>query len=238
MNNEREIEFRTETLCGSSSELVLLSGNEVELFTRSQLMVNKARLMNDNEVTVVCQVSLGWLFNVNISFDFLSLLKINFDGEESEKIVSTKQNQLEQMLQDKTFTDVKIITPEGNVIKAHKFVLARSPVFLAMFKSEMKEKQSSEVHVKNFNYHEMRDMIQFMYTDKVEHLDSIAAELLGVADYYDLPELKQICLKWLQENVNLTNFAQTLFTAERFQIQSLREAVLRFVVTWVLVVMF
>lgn len=138
---------------------------------------------------------------------------------------------LEDILRDKIFTDVKIITVDSNVIEAHKFVLARSPVFQAMFKNEMKEKKSGEVHVKNFNYQTMISVIRFMYTDKVEDLKFVANELLNAADYYDLPELKETCITWLQHNISIHNFVQALLTAERFAIRTLRDAALRFVVT-------
>lgn len=109
-------------------------------------------------------------------------------------------------------------------------MLGRSPVFRAMFMNEMKEKQSGEVIVKNFKHCIMLELLNFIYTDKVQDLDSVAGELLIAADFYDLPELKEICIHSLERHVNFNNFAHSLFVAERFQIISIREAVLKFVI--------
>lgn len=134
------------------------------------------------------------------------------------------------MFLDEILTDVVIKTSGGKIIQAHKCVLARSPVFCAMFQNETLEKQKSEVHVKDIEHSVMKEVIRFMYTDKVDMLDPIAGELLIAADYYDLPELKGICLKSLESNVNLNNFVYSLQISEKFEIKTLKDAVLKFVV--------
>lgn len=134
------------------------------------------------------------------------------------------------MLRDPILADVTIVTSDLMTIRAHKMILVRSPVFRAMFTNEMKEKINNEVVVKNFKHDIMQELLKYIYTDKVGDLRLIAGDLLVAADYYDLPELKKICIKALEENVNTSNFAHSLFVAERLQIISIREAVLKFVI--------
>lgn len=56
MSTDRPNDFKTQTFHASSSDLVLLAGNEVELLTRNQLKANRASLIVDGAITVVCHV--------------------------------------------------------------------------------------------------------------------------------------------------------------------------------------
>lgn len=145
-------------------------------------------------------------------------------------MVPSNITHIERMFCDGILTDVVITTPGDGIIRAHKCVLARSPVFYAMFQNETLEKQKSEVHVNNIEHSVMKELVRFMYTDKVESLDLIAGDLLIAADYYDLPELKRICLKSLESNIDLNNFVYSLHISEKLEIKSLQDAVLKFVV--------
>lgn len=164
-----------------------------------------------------------------ISLNFY-YFKINFKDADGIEETPASLTYAERMFFDKILTDVKIVTADDKTILAHKCVLARSPVFLAMFQNEMIEKQQGEVHVKNIKHRVMKEMIYFMYTSKVHELDSIAGDLVVAADYYDLPDLKEIAIKSLEGNINLENFAHSLYIAERFELKSLKETVLRYVV--------
>lgn len=137
---------------------------------------------------------------------------------------------MERVFGDGILSDVTIATLDGEIIQAHKCMLARSPVFYAMIQHKMLEKQNSEVQVNDVRHEVMKEMIRFMYTDKAEKLDSIAGELLIAADRYDLPDLKKMCLKSLESNVNLNNFANSLHVSEKLKIKSLKDAVLKFVI--------
>jgi speckle-type POZ protein len=137
---------------------------------------------------------------------------------------------MERMLLNGILTDVKIKTSDKGEIDCHKCVLARSPVFLAMFQNDMTEKMQNEVAVHNIRYQVMKEMVYYIYTDKINKLDPIAGELFVAADFYDLKELKELCLKSLEVNVTYDNFAQSLYIAETYAIKSLKESVLRFII--------
>lgn len=157
-------------------------------------------------------------------------MQINIGAADGSKLATSNISYMERMFCDRILTDVAIKTSGGKIIQAHKCVLARSPVFFAMFQNEMLEKQNSEVQVKDITHGVMKELIRFLYTDKVDKLDPIAGELLIAADYYDLPELKEICIRSLEMNVNLYNFAFSLHISKKFEIKSLKDTVLKFVV--------
>lgn len=155
-------------------------------------------------------------------------LQINISGTIEKKTSNTSY--MEKIFNDSILTDVSIVTDDGGIIRAHKCILARSPVFLAMFQNDMMEKKSNQIHVKEIKHDILKQIISFMYSNKVEILDPVAGELMIAADYYDLPDLKDICLKSLELNINMGNFAHSLFVAERLGFETLKDSILRFVV--------
>jgi BTB/POZ domain len=139
------------------------------------------------------------------------------------------KSHMAKMYRDEIFTDVQINCADGKSIRAHKTVLARSPVFMAMFSSDMLENNSATVSTNVFDSRTMEALIKFIYTDEVANLGEIDGNLMEAADFYDLPDLKEACRKSLERNINGSNFGATLQLAERFGIVSLREAVFSFI---------
>lgn len=67
--------------------------------------------------------------------------------------------------------DVKLICGR-NIIHSHRFILEdRSPVFKAMFHSDMKEKKLGKVVIKGVSLTILQLMIRYIYTNKVEESD-------------------------------------------------------------------
>lgn len=56
LNAAGGIDFKTEPLKANSSDLITISGNKTELFTKRKLMANKNQVVINEAVTVVCQV--------------------------------------------------------------------------------------------------------------------------------------------------------------------------------------
>lgn len=56
LNADGGIDFKTETFKTLSTDLIRISGNDVEFFNRSKLKANKNQVIVEDTVTVVCQV--------------------------------------------------------------------------------------------------------------------------------------------------------------------------------------
>lgn len=149
----------------------------------------------------------------------------NFNIEASNEVPH-----IEKIFSTGFLTDAKLMTEDGKTIDVHRCILARSPVFRAMFLNEMKEKQNGEVRVNDIRHEVLKKMVMFIYSNRVSDLDPIAGELMLAADYYDLPDLRAMCLKSLEDHVTFKNFTFSLYIAERFGVVSLKEAVLNFVI--------
>jgi BTB/POZ domain len=230
LNSAGNVDAKTETIEVLSSELVTVTGTQVELFTKSRLLANKSRFLVNDALTVVCQVSKQTSQLITKPFTKDSF-QINLEGRNIETPPGAINHML-KLLQAELFTDIKIITADKKSIRAHKCILARSPVFFAMFSNEnFVENKSGEVHVNNIGYHVMMALLGYLYTDKVNDLEPIAGDLMAVADFYDLPELRATCLKSLEDNVNFDNFCSSLQIAVTFNIEKLRDIVLHFIVT-------
>lgn len=65
----------------------------------------------------------------------------------------------------------------------NKFIiLARSPVFSAMFEHEMEESKQNRVMISDVEHEVLKEMLRFIYTGKAPNLDKMADDLLAAAD--------------------------------------------------------
>jgi len=91
-------------------------------------------------------------------------------------------------------------------IKAHKAILsARSPVFAAMFNSDMKEKGLERVNISDISPDNFNEFLRFIYTDRVQLTEGNAEHLLAAADKYLLPSLKWKCEEYLIKYLTTEN---------------------------------
>jgi len=134
---------------------------------------------------------------------------------------------------DKEFTDIKIQCG-GQSFDCHMVILAaRSPVFKAMFQSNMKEKQTQTVNIDDFKAEVVGEMLNFIYTGNVSSQDAIldiASELLKVADKYQLDLLKNICEESLCSILKVNNCVEYLVLGDMYDTLKLKEKALRLVV--------
>ena len=75
----------------------------------------------------------------------------------------------------------------------------------------------------------MNELVNFIYTKKINNLQETAHELLSAANKYSIIELKNICEKSIGENLNLENALKTFVVAEENNAQILKNLVLRLI---------
>ena len=80
-------------------------------------------------------------------------------------------------------------------IEAHRFWLSsHSPVFRAMFESDMKEKESGVIKINDCDPYVMKALISFLYTEVISpQIDRL--QLLILADKYQISHLVEQCLQ-------------------------------------------
>ena len=159
------------------------------------------------------------------------------DSENPDFLLASCQNQLGEQLgnlfTDKQLSDVKIEC-EGQTFDCHQAILAaRSPVFMAMFTSNMKEKETKKVTIDDFKAEVVSEMLNFIYTGSVSSKDigKIATELLTAADKYQLDLLKRLCEEVLCSTLKVSNCVEYLVVGDMYhQTFKLRRMAMRLAV--------
>lgn len=96
---------------------------------------------------------------------------------------------------------------DGRRLSANKFMLsARSPVFAAMFRSEMSETTSSVILIEDVEFEVMRAILKYIYCGDIDEVidenSLFVVKLFVAADKYELQYLRDLC-EWFIAN-NLT----------------------------------
>ncbi|PRD23625.1 UNVERIFIED_CONTAM: spopl [Trichonephila clavipes] len=128
-----------------------------------------------------------------------------------------------------SFADVELKC-ESFTIPVHKGILAaRSPVFSAMFKNEMRESREKTVDITDIDFSVLRTMLVFIYTGSTDDITmSNAQDLLYAADKYQLTRLKNICSEYLKNNVSEQNVLNLLEFGDFFD-QDLKDFAMNFI---------
>jgi len=133
------------------------------------------------------------------------------------------------MLDEAIHADLTIITADGS-LRAHKAVLSSSsPVFRSMFHHNLKEKESSTIHVEDMSLESCTALISFLYgTIKQQDFWKHRLALLGAANKYDIDGLKDICEESLLEDLNSRNVLDMLNEAWFYELLKLKKGCLVF----------
>ena len=133
-----------------------------------------------------------------------------------------------KMFENKEFCDLEIDCG-GKLFSCHRAILsARSPVFSAMLKIEMKESKSGKVSIKDIKQETMAEMLYFIYTGLVNETalteTNAVVELLFAADMYHLDTLKDICQDKLSSILDAKNAIEFLILGEKYQLSKLKDS--------------
>ena len=108
------------------------------------------------------------------------------------------------------------------MLPAHKAILeARSPVFAAMFKNDMKEKKTGEVNIPDCDSDAFNVFLLFLYSSEQDFTKCNVCELYEITDKYDVQELKLLCVDFMTENLSVENFSEILILANKFHEEEL-----------------
>nr|XP_018896904.1 PREDICTED: BTB/POZ domain-containing protein 2-like isoform X2 [Bemisia tabaci] len=123
------------------------------------------------------------------------------------------------LFENKLLCDVEFVVGSGadtEKIPAHKLILAaRSAVFFAMF-SEKWSAESSEINVEDVEPAAFKQMLKFLYSDKINlSLETVTA-IIYVAEKYAITALKNRCSDFLSINLCTENACNILITSRHF----------------------
>ncbi|XP_054799355.1 BTB/POZ domain-containing protein At1g21780 [Prosopis cineraria] len=151
------------------------------------------------------------------------------DGKLQSVAAQSTLQCLSRMLDEGIHADLTINTADGT-LRAHKAVLsASSPVFQSMFHHNLKEKESSTIHIEDMSLESCMALLSYLYgTIKQEDFWKHRLALLGAANKYDITGLKDTCEESLLEDLNSGNVLERLHEAWLYQLHKLKKGCLTF----------
>ncbi|XP_036032592.1 LOW QUALITY PROTEIN: speckle-type POZ protein-like [Onychomys torridus] len=187
---------------------------------RDFLLSHAPCLLPDNHFTLLCMVSM-----VQDSFSISD--QNRKPGIQVPRCTLT--DDIGELWENSLFTDCCLVV-SGQEFQAHKAILAaRSPVFRAMFQHDMEESRKNRFEIPDLEPQVFKAMMDFIYTGKAPHLDSMADVVLAAADKYGLERLKVMCEDALFKDLSVENAAHTLSLADIHSSGQLKTQVLDFI---------
>jgi len=93
--------------------------------------------------------------------------------------------------------------PARTTFRVQKGILiSRSEIFAAMFSHGFAEGETGNLHISDMSPQALREMLRFLYTDKMENANIHAKELLRAANKYNIPRMKLLAEEALCQNLN------------------------------------
>lgn len=123
------------------------------------------------------------------------------------------------------------VGPDKEVVKANKlFLMARSPVFRAMFQAGMKEQETNQVLVPDISPDVCKEMLTYMITDEAPNIIDMAEDLWHAANKYGLTNLQAQCENALVKQLTTDNAAHILSFADQYcGAGDLRDCIMSFI---------
>lgn len=142
------------------------------------------------------------------------------DAKESKCKLSSPEHRdqlianLERMRLDSSYSDVVIIIDDYK-FPCHKVILAGgSPYFKSMFASGMEESRKRDIEMKQIDPVIFGLVIHFIYTGNVEMTASIVHELFVQAQLFQIFQLVELCVKYLEKSMSESTCLAAMTLAE------------------------
>eukprot|EP00747_Dinoflagellata_sp_TGD_P167689 gnl/TRDRNA2_/TRDRNA2_192555_c0_seq1.p1 gnl/TRDRNA2_/TRDRNA2_192555_c0~~gnl/TRDRNA2_/TRDRNA2_192555_c0_seq1.p1 ORF type:complete len:350 (+),score=73.28 gnl/TRDRNA2_/TRDRNA2_192555_c0_seq1:79-1128(+) len=135
-----------------------------------------------------------------------------------------------RMFDQSVLSDIEVICTDrgGRVFRAHRLILAaRSPVFRAMFLTGMRERRAGKVFIEDVTEEAVKCMLDFAYKDRCPDLeeDNIF-DVLKLADKYDMPGLRDLCLDFMAQNARSDNVVNFIAAADSYNLVDFKHTLL------------
>jgi len=141
-----------------------------------------------------------------VSFQFDVFLEVKPIIESKTADDQDLSTDFKRMLETSAFSDFELKSSDDVVFNVHKSVLSvRSPVFFAMLSNEMKEAKLNAAKIQNIDGITLKELLHFIYCNRVENLPKVAEELIQAAEQYQLDKLKKLCFESLIESLSVEN---------------------------------
>jgi len=186
-----------------------------------------AALLPEDKLTIVCDVTLGAEKETNIP-GFKQLQNVN--TKKNFLPATQPMNDFKVALNDKDFSDVKIVCGD-KVFDCHRiFLSCRSSVFRAMFQHGMTEAQTRRIEIKELEPEVLQAMLEYIYTGKMAYSTMKPEVMLAAAQMYDLGPLKEFYEAKLCKSLDISNCVDMLVLGDLHEAAALKRDAMRLIV--------
>merc|ERR1719300_1040819 len=233
--------FTVCALDASNEKKTLLNEKEVKKFTASgnhsswglRKCIGRNSLTQytpDERLTLICEVTVTG--DIKNSIDYVEKKKkkekknvVLFSNFHHKKL----SQDFESIINSQEYSDIAV-TCGNKEFKCHKIILTcRSPVFKTMLESNMKEKETGSIEIKDMKLEVFEDLLKYIYSGEAPNIDEHAEELFAAADLYQLEHLKELCEVKLCAGIKITNCINLLVLGELHHASTLKATALKFV---------
>lgn len=160
----------------------------------------------------------------------LILLLFLISGSKSSLFLETLSNDFEKFYHDGRDSDF-VLKCGGKSFAVHRAILsARSTVFAAMFRHDTLDTRKKTVDITDISPSVLNNLLYYIYSAKINILTPEAADAMyRAADKYDLPALKDECLRFIKDNLTPENVSYAVILSDTFGEATLKEAIEQFV---------
>ena len=190
----RFLNYGHENINCITEDVICSIGQDDDSYPTEQFQMNE-KLTRKKKLLQLFTITLSDLTNAPYNpsvVTFIVKLRSTVANFIEKPVDSTCNEQLWDAAVNREMTDVMFIVGE-EAFGAHRSLLsARSPVFAAMFASEMKEAATGQVHIKDADPTTFQHFLKFLYTGMIEP-SSLNKEIFMVADKYQVETLMELC---------------------------------------------
>ncbi|KAJ8686469.1 hypothetical protein QAD02_022263 [Eretmocerus hayati] len=136
-------------------------------------------------------------------------------------------NDIGTLLFNAKYSDVVLVVKNDNSFRrqAHKAIISsRSSVF-----SELCEKNDKEIILDDISFEILEKLLIFMYSGDVCDLHSCAMDVFHAAEKYALPDLMEVCVESMKNNLSCETAADTLIIAHENNLEDLKARTMEFI---------
>jgi len=184
-----------------------------------------AELLPQDKLTIVCDMTLSGVKKTDVSGS-----KQLQDAKKKKKSAEQLIPDYEFALNDKDFSDVKIVCGD-RVFDCHRIILStRSPVFRAMFQNGMTEARTKRVEIKELEPAVVQAMLEYIYTGKMKFSSIKSEDMLAAAQMYDLRSLKDFNEENLCKRLDIRNCIEMLVLGDLHEAAALKRDAMKLIV--------
>jgi len=161
---------------------------------------------------------------------FIEYQHLNNAVEKETPSFSSGASYMKFLWEEKAFADITFIV-QGEEILAHRAILGKSRYFMNMFQSGMMEASSTRIDVPgDVSVGNFKAILEYIYCEKVALTETLALDLVVLADMYFLEKLKADCEDYLSKNLSVESFLRVMNVAETADSKKLKDRVMSFLV--------